>query len=705
MLKKKKLFITRIDISSSNNFSPKKCWSELLISLKNIYVNFSNSQISPDELKFIIEDEENNTINGVPDVESIENLINQIYTLIGEYKIPGDTSLFLEFRRLAAIYLFSIGSQDKSIEILKDIIKIVDNKISNRNNFDLNLMVIKDCVQLNLAFIHFFLEEFEEAEELITHVVSFYESTDDELYLIKMVNFVSVSFTYLGWIFIRKNNREDAEKSFLHALKIINTVKVHSRDKYNETNFIDTKSKKIFIYDQLINFNTYIEEYHNCYNPLQEILKIMDKPTFKYNLDITPSHHVYYYVTIILYKLKLTKKEIDLGQILLYFSNIITIVFHNSDCFDIIPPVFYDKIFLILGLIDGETQMLDKSFEIENIDSICDYLDEIIGKFDNDRILSLNPASNSSSFADTRITLERYSNYIMNQEFVEFNAISSINLRHSETELAKILDEEITEIFTIKIATDRLLLKYAKIIIDLIDCQDIQDKIVMEGLNGFLVIENDEMVLYSIYRFIARNKNNTDIHNEEDFKENDNQKETLRIFIVKNVEHKFAPLYYKRITFKLTKDTKAFNFSIYFALLNVLINKKLYRPCISLISMFLNDVNSILKDLYSHKSFQKTEGFLYLYEFLLFLQVYLFVSIKNYERALFALLQVKTNINEYNSFLQKTLLGLCLTHCYYYDLAIVKFSEAVALAKPLIDMYSNNSDEISHAKTPECINS
>jgi hypothetical protein len=248
---KKKISITRMDISSSNNFSPKKCWSELLITLKNIYTNFAKSQINPEELLNIIEEEENNTITGVPDVESLENLINEIYTLIGEYKIPGDTSLFLEFQRLAAIYLFSIGSQDKSIRMLKDIIKTIDIKICDKNNFDLNLLVIKDCVQLNLAFIHFFLEEFDDAEELITHVVSYYESTDSELYLIKMVNFVSVSFTYLGWIFIKKDKREDAERCFLHALKIVNTVKIHSKEKYKETNFIDTKSKKIFIYGNI----------------------------------------------------------------------------------------------------------------------------------------------------------------------------------------------------------------------------------------------------------------------------------------------------------------------------------------------------------------------------------------------------------------------------------------------------------------------
>ena len=96
----------------------------------------------------------------------------------------------------------------------------------------------------------------------------------------------------------------------------------------------------------MINFYTYTEEYENCYHPLEEILKIMDKPSFNYNLDITPCHHLYYYITMILYLLKQTKYPLDFSQILLFFSNIVGIIFKNSEYFDNIHPLLYDKIFL-----------------------------------------------------------------------------------------------------------------------------------------------------------------------------------------------------------------------------------------------------------------------------------------------------------------------------------------------------------------------
>ena len=129
-------------------------------------------------------------------------------------------------------------------------------------------------------------------------------------------------------------------------------------------------------------------------------------------------------------------------------------------------------------------------------------------------------------------------------------------------------------------------------------------------------------------------------------------------------------MYYKRITFKLSKDAKTFNFPIYFALINVLLHKKIYKPCVSLISIFLDDVKSILKDLYTNYS-QKTECFLTLYEFLLFIQAYILISMKNFERALYELIQIKTCVNETNKFLHKMLIALCLSHNYYFDLAIV----------------------------------
>jgi len=242
-----------IDLTSiSNTFcNPKKSWHELVESMQNIYKNFIKSEINPIELHNLIKSEELNP--GVPDIASVDIIIESINRYIQEYKIPGSTTLFLEFRRHAAIYLFAIGSQEKSLELLKDIITIINEKVeSSKFNLDINLVCVKDCVKLNMAAIQFWLENYEESRIILEEIITYYESTDDELYLIKMVGFISVAFTYLAWIYAKNGDLEDAEKAFLHALKVIKTVKMHTKDKLKEQGFINTKTRKIFIYGKLI---------------------------------------------------------------------------------------------------------------------------------------------------------------------------------------------------------------------------------------------------------------------------------------------------------------------------------------------------------------------------------------------------------------------------------------------------------------------
>lgn len=239
-----------IDINSVSSLysNPKKAWIELLRSLLNIYKNFQKSEIHPEELEGLFHEDEKNK-NNIPDIQSIDYLISTIKRYIQDYKIPGTTTLFLEFKRHSAIYLFSIGSTEKASNLLKDILGEVHDIVNGSGgNVDINLVCVKDCVKLNQASIHFWLEDYEEARLILEEIITYYESSTEDLYLIKMVNFISVGFTYLAWIFLRKNQIDDAEKAFLHAMKVISTVKSYTKEKLKEGQFIDSKVKKIFIY-------------------------------------------------------------------------------------------------------------------------------------------------------------------------------------------------------------------------------------------------------------------------------------------------------------------------------------------------------------------------------------------------------------------------------------------------------------------------
>jgi len=116
----------------------------------------------------------------------------------------------------------------------------------------------------------------------------------------------------------------------------------------------------------------------------------------------------------------------------------------------------------------------------------------------------------------------------------------------------------------------------------------------------------------------------------------------------------------------------------------------------------IDEIYDIAYDLYEQQSTsQKTNSFLHLYEFLLFIQVFLLIKLNKYHRALFELNKMQGIINEYNKLLFHTLKGICLSHSYYYDLALMEFSEAISICKPLIDEYKNDPEKSNLKKKEE----
>ena len=150
---------------------------------------------------------------------------------------------------------------------------------------------------------------------------------------------------------------------------------------------------------------------------------------------------------------------------------------------------------------------MERAYIKERIDVISDYFDQLIATYDLEKTFSLNPSGGSSSLVDSLISLDRYKYYIKNRYFSTFNYILDIQERFQENHVKVSYNEigfNIDEIHSIKVCCDRVLLKYANIIKDLVDCKHIDEKVVLEGLNGFLIIENDDILLYSVYRFLAR---------------------------------------------------------------------------------------------------------------------------------------------------------------------------------------------------------
>lgn len=70
----------------------------------------------------------------------------------------------------------------------------------------------------------------------------------------------------------------------------------------------------------------------------------MDKSSFKYDLDIGPHNHTYYYSMLALHSLKNKSNTVDFGKTMHYLINIMKIIYGNSESFDFIPAIFYRSI-------------------------------------------------------------------------------------------------------------------------------------------------------------------------------------------------------------------------------------------------------------------------------------------------------------------------------------------------------------------------
>ena len=128
-----------------------------------------------------------------------------------------------------------------------------------------------------------------------------------------------------------------------------------------------------------------VQQYELCHQPLLEILKIMDKPNFQYDIDIGPQHHIYYYISATLYTLQ-GVNEVDFEKVIHYLFNVMLIVYKNLETMENLPFIFYDQILNLIKAIkiNGKTTFFKqiKTYKLmTNIKS-----DEILSDITNERV-------------------------------------------------------------------------------------------------------------------------------------------------------------------------------------------------------------------------------------------------------------------------------------------------------------------------------
>lgn len=335
-------------------------------------------------------------------------------------------------------------------------------------------------------------------------------------------------------------------------------------------------------------------------------------------------------------------------------------------------------------------------------------------RYDIDKVLSFDKKLGVNTIKDSQANLENCKKYVKNKDFANFNFVELINLKFKFYEDIKnnikvdkydYLNEELknsffNEINFIKLVSEKMLYTFSVILKD--ETSYDPEEIIMEGLTGFLYIKSEEIVLESIYRFETRDGNHkiyedTNLNIEEDIKEKgqkDKRTEILKILTVQEFERRHLPLYFSRITFKVSKDTKLFNLPIYLSIINLLYAKKLYQPCITLLSLLIEEISIIAPDMYQEVAVsQKAEGFLMFFEFLLFKKVYLLMFIGNFERALLVLSKVEKSVSVLNQLFHKLLSAVCYARCFYFELAIYNFHKSYSLISNFLKVNDNALDQ------------
>lgn len=686
----KNIIINYIDISSIKTpfTNSVKAWKEVLESVRSIEKNFNNNKISPEEISEILELDKNS--KGIPDQSSIENIRISLHRVKNEYKISLSNSLFYEFDRVTAVYLFSIGLVEQSLDILNNVMNSLILIIeTTKDNLDLTLICLRDCIKINIASIYFWTQRYEESKKLIDDILITYETSDDELYLIKMSNFVHVALCYLGWYYINKELYDDAEKAFYHSLNVLDTVKKFTIES-GDPDFIYTKDKKIFCYDQLINFYSLIGKYDLVKKPLKQILTIMDKSKFYYSIDINAINHINYYLCLILLNLK--DESFNIQTILLYLSEVIKITDNNSICERLSNNFFkiYFKIIEIFKLNEYrnifELNASVKNYKKGKVESIkkilndlCETIDEILAYFEFEGILTFDP--NNQALSDTTVTIIKYLN-VFEITDKSFNAIELINEKYDKKIVPVEKDKTfiLNEISFSEYAFDKCLYKYAIILNDLVDCNFIKNGLVLKNFTGFMHITDDELNYFLIEKISCKTTHyklykDTIINVSEVEKEKEKISkfdEIINLVKPKKIETKFAPLYYKRVRYKIGK-VKGYSFSFLMAVINLLYSLNLYYPMITILSNLINswsyEMNEIYKNLNEDEISVETEGIILLYEFLIILCAEAMTKEKLFENAIKILNCVVEPFTEANSIAINLYKGICLNQLKYYDLS------------------------------------
>jgi hypothetical protein len=672
--------------------------------------------------------------------DKFSDVFHLISNTVKENKSEEINSFFIEFFRLSALFYYSINEENKALELLDYyIVKINEHIEGLEEEFhDKNLLIERDRMLINKAQILFWEDRIYEANEIIDNRINYLkEGVADEYYLIKMTFFYSTLLSYKAWIYFYDNDEVEADKAFYLSIKLVKDLKRLMKD--HTSDLRDLHKRQIKLYDQYSNFlifrdrkqfikgnsllnnnketnnlkarkssnilaffgqpNNYLlweeiiedtEFNTSAFKFLKEILKIMTKESEKVNFfdeELPESLLIYYNLFAGYFCLSVVQNEtINLENTLYYLinayilTNKFTVKLNAKLNGKLLKKLITIKSIAIkYGKVLSTTKLEEDELIILN--KCVKKLKQLIILYEDDNS-SLNLGSISSvNNISKELGEDMYFNKILDLDFEKNQAEANL-IKFSADNKKNTITENINEVFIISYICEKF--NYC------LACNILQDKklalnnqsLVLQGMNGFLIIEENSLTLI-VQNSVRKNYNSVFGMNNENFDPDENPPNTvLELLTLKSNEFYF--IYYSKHLFNLKKEHR-FDLFGYLVMLSFFDSMGIYKPAILVIE-------HVLTEMTTHMTLEdfalKYPSHYQLYVYLSFLKIKYYFKLEDFSVAFQSLMNISRNISEYSWSLFYFLLAIILSKQRYMDLSAVFFEKSLLNYQSLITSFT-----------------
>lgn len=717
--------MNEVNKSFTNVFNSNSIWKEIDSILNRIVKYLDKNKLASSIKETLGNDPDlvnNNKVSkNYSVIEKFQEIYSHITNTLKDNKLEETNSFFVEYFRLSALFFYSTGETSKAIDLLNEYISNINNHLQGVEEefHDKNLLIERDRMLINKAEILFWENRYYECNEIINNRISYLkEGLADEYYLIKMTYFYSTILTYKAWIFLIDDDDIEADKSFYLSIKLLKDFKKILESSFSKPDYTELHKRQVNIYDQYVNFLLFkenknkesVKELKNLnhknstsfllwenFEPsneiklyifkfVKEILKILFKErensTKYFDENIQESLVIYYSMMAAYFCASVTQnEEINIENCLYHLTH--AFITNNQLHLSISGKLYSGILTCIISMINIEktygksininrTNSNDKNLIIKTIQKLKQMLNQY--ENDNSNLIS-KEAYNQTPF-----------NKILDIDYQKNHAEANL-IKFSAENKKNPINEMINEIFVI----NHVFQKFNYVLA----CNVLQDKklsltsntIVIEGLNGFLIVEDTSLTLIVQNTLLKETDKVFGVNNKNVEISGEPSNYLLGILSLKS--HEYYYLYYSKFHFSFEKDSRMDIFG-YLVLLNYYDSMGLYKCAILTISNLLNEMvkNTSIIDLKISFS-----SHFELYLFLNFLLIKYYFKMDDFEIAYNCLRRISYEISDYSFVIYYILMAVCLSKKKYFDLSAVYFEKTLNVFSEVINFVNENEQK------------